>query len=213
MKKIVFILISATTLVFSTVQAQYTQVELFAGYAKTDVTLLSNQPLNTTQTFGLTTLAFFQKFNEENQQFNEIGVQPTLYYNLNTHVAVGPSLYYNSFGGFSERLSVKYVQQNARLTLVLIPSVAYSEQKKANYTELFGQFQYTIPISAKMSLRLNAQLLSVWDKFTTHSRSFQQLRGGIALNGHQLGLGIDLDQFGPKPITKATIGLYYRKNL
>ncbi|WP_211341744.1 hypothetical protein [Ulvibacterium marinum] len=72
----------------------------------TDFTLFSNYSINDNNALSIATLAFFQKFRErENQIFDEVGVQPTLFWNINKTIALGPSLYYNSFGGFSERLS------------------------------------------------------------------------------------------------------------
>jgi len=195
-------------------QAQFTQLELFSGFKKTDFTLLSSYSINDKNTLNITTLAFFQKFRErENQIFDEVGVQPTLFWNISKNVAIGPSLYYNSFGGFSERLSAKFSLKNARALLVVIPTVAYSEKKDASLAEVFAQFQLNTPLSEKMSLWFNGQFLSVWDKFKTHSRSFQQLRLGLSYKGHQFGLGLDFDQYGPKPIQKSSFGLYYRKTL
>ncbi len=196
----------------STLQAQFTQLELFSGFDKTDFTLFSNHSINDSNTLSIATLAFFQKFREkENQIFDEVGVQPTLFWNVNKTIALGPSLYYNSFGGFSERLSAKLTMKNSRASLVVIPTVAYSEKKDASLGEVFAQFQIHVPINDMVSLWLNGQFLTVWDKFKTHSRSFQQLRLGASYKGHQLGLGADFDQYGTNPITQSNFGLYYRK--
>ena len=193
--------------------AQFTQVELFSGLDKTDFTLFSSYPVNKSQTFSLNTLAFFQKFKQENQEFDEIGVQPTLFWNITKNISLGTSIYYNSFAGYSERLSAKYTYKNSRLVIVLIPTMAYSEQKDASYAEVFVQFQYNKPLNDNISLWLNGQFLTIWDEFKLHSRSFQQLRVGVSIYEHQVGLGIDLDQFGPQPITKTAFGIYYRKTL
>lgn len=196
----------------STLQAQFTQLELFSGFDKTDFTLLSSYSINDSNTLSIATLAFFQKFREkENQIFDEVGVQPTLFWNASKTIAIGPSLYYNSFGGFSERLSAKFTLKNSRALLVVIPTVAYSEKKDASLAEVFAQFQLQTPLSEGISLWLNGQFLTVWDTFKTHSRSFQQLRLGASYKGHQLGLGSDFDQYGTNPITQSNFGLYYRK--
>ncbi|MDC6388975.1 hypothetical protein PP182_09810 [Maribacter sp. PR1] len=194
--------------------AQFTQVELFSGFDKTDFTLYSSYPINEKNTLSIATLAFFQKFNkEENEGLDEVGVQPSLFWNINKNIAVGPSLYYNSFAGYSERLSAKLTLKNSRILFVLIPTVARSEQKNAGYAEAFSQIQFSVPINDKVYLWLNGQFLTVWDKFKTHSRSFQQLRAGVSFNGHQFGVGVDFDQYGPEPIKKSSFGIYYRKTL
>lgn len=198
----------------SILQAQFTQLELFSGFEKTDFTLLSSYSINNSNTLGVTTLAFFQKFREEeNQIFDEVGVQPTFFWNVGKNIALGPSLYYNSFGGFSERLSAKFTLKKSQALLVVIPTVAYSEKKHASLAEIFAQFQINKPLSERLSLWFNGQFLTAWDKFKTHSRSFQQLRLGLSYKGHQFGLGFDFDQYGPEPIQKFSFGLYYRKTL
>lgn len=195
-------------------QGQFTQVELFTGFDKIDFTLLSSYAINESQTFSITTLTFLQKYNDrENQGFDEVGVQPTLFWNINKYVSIGPSIYYNSFAGFSERISAKFTLKSTRILFVAIHTIAYSHQKDASIAELFAQFQFNQPISNHLFFCLNGQVLTVWDVFKTHSRSYQQLRVGLSVNGHQFGTGIDFDQYGTDPIKKSSIGLYYRKNL
>lgn len=195
-------------------QAQFTQVELFSGFDKTDFTLYSSYTIDESQTLSINTLAFLQKFNdEENQGFDEIGIQPTLFWNINKNIAIGPSLYYNSFAGYSERLSAKFTVKNSRVLFVIISTVAHSEQTDAGYAEAVAQFQLNTPINDKVSLWFNGQLLTVWDQFKMHSRSYQQLRVGVSFNGHQFGIGLDFDQYGPNPIEKSSFGMYYRKTL
>ncbi|GBF20739.1 MULTISPECIES: hypothetical protein [Arenibacter] len=104
MKRIIIITSFFTIGLANHLQAQFTQVELFSGLDKTDFTLYSSYTINKSKTLSINTLAFFQKFkDEENQGFDEIGVQPTLFWNINENVSIGPSLYYNSIAGYSER--------------------------------------------------------------------------------------------------------------
>jgi len=214
MKKIVIII---PLLIFGFAKnsnAQFTQVELLSGFDKTDFTLYASYPINEKNNLSIATLAFFQKFNKkENEGFDEVGVQPTLFWNINKSVAIGPSIYYNSFAGYSERLSAKLTLKNSRVLFVIIPTVAHSEKKNAGYAEAFAQFQFNSPLNDNVSLWLNGQFLTVWDKFKNHSRSFQQLRAGVSFNGHQFGVGVDFDQYGPDPIEKSSLGLYYRNIL
>ena len=87
--------------------AQMTQIEFASGFSKTDFTSFSIQPLNQSQSLSLATLAFFQKFhNQEDIAFDEAGVQITPFWNFSKWAAIGPTLYYNSAVGFSERISL-----------------------------------------------------------------------------------------------------------
>jgi hypothetical protein len=214
MKKSRVILFAFAIGLVNALHAQFTQIELFSGFDKTDFTSYSSYFINENKSLSINTLAFFQKFNnEENQGFDKAGVQPTLFWNINEHISIGPSLYYNSIAGYSRRLSAKFTLKNSRLLLVVIPSVAHSEKMDAGYAEAFAQFQFNIPLNNRISLWLNGQFLTVWDKFESHSRSFQQLRMGLSIKGHQFGIGADFDQYGPNPIEKTSFGVYYRKTL
>ncbi|MBO0323515.1 hypothetical protein J0X14_14495 [Muricauda sp. CAU 1633] len=212
MKKIL-IITSLFTIGFANyLQAQFTQIELFSGLDKTDFTLYASYPINTKKTLSIATLAFFQKFNKkENEDFDEVGVQPTLFWNINKTISVGPSVYYNSISGYSGRLSAKFTLKSSRLLFVVIPTVGRYQQTKNAYAETFAQVQFNTPISDKISIGLNGQFLTVWDEFRTHSRSFQQVRAGVTFHGHQFGLGVDFDQYGPNPILISSFGMYYRK--
>lgn len=214
MKKIAIIFLLIILAFAQHLNAQFIQVELFSGFDKTDFTLYSSYPINEKNTLSIATLAFFQKFHKsEDQGFDEVGVQPTLFWNINKRIGFGPSLYYNSVAGYSKRISAKLTLKNSRILFILIPTIAHSEQKNAGYAEAFSQIQFSVPINDKVSLWLNGQFLTVWDKFKTHSRSFQQLRAGVSFNGHQFGVGVDFDQYGPEPIKKSSFGIYYRKTL
>lgn len=194
--------------------AQFAQVELFTGLDKTDFTLYTSYPLNGSKTLDINTLAFFQKFStKENQVFDEVGVQPTVFWNINKNISMGPSLYYNSFSGYSERLSAKFALKHSRIVVVIIPTMAHSEQTDDSYAEGFVQFQYNTPITQQLSLWLNGQFLTVWDEFKRHARSFQQVRAGVSYKGHLLGIGLDFDQYGPNPMEKSSFGFYYRKTI
>lgn len=204
---IIFLLIVGSS---HSLRAQITQVELFSGYDKTDFTIFSSYPINKGKTLSLNTLAFFQKFKKENKEFDEVGVQPTLFWNITNNIALGPSIYYNSFAGYSNRLSAKYTFKNSRLLFVLMPTVAYSEQTETSYAEVLVQIQYNKPLNDNLSLGLNGQFLTIWDEFKMHSRSYQQLRVGVSLYKHQAGVGLDIDQYGSMPVEKTSFGFYYR---
>ncbi len=210
MKKILFIASLLSLGLVHHLQAQFTQVELFTGLDKTDFTIFSSHPINKSRTLLVNTLAFFQKFKREHQEFNEVGVQPTLFWNVTKTLAIGSSIYYNSFAGYSERLSAKYVFKSSLLIFVLMPTVAYSEQTNTIYAEVFVQIQYNKPLNDNLSLWLNGQFLTIWDEFRLHSRSYQQYRIGLSFYDHQAGVGLDIDQYGLKPIEKISLGFYYR---
>ncbi len=192
--------------------AQITQLELASGLKKTDFTSFSLRPLTKNDKFSVGTLAFFQKYHQqEDQIFDETGVHSTLYWNINSAISVGPGLYFNSVAGFSERLSILYSIQSSHFVLTAIPTVSHANETGSINGELFFQMQVTRPLKEEWKLLLSAQMLTTWDKFSNHARSFQQLRAGFDKQATQFGLAIDFDQYGHSPITRTSLGVFVRK--
>ncbi|WP_172435955.1 hypothetical protein [Sediminicola luteus] len=193
-------------------KAQITQLEFASGMAKTDFTYFAAQPMNEKETWSLATLAFFQKYHEhENFIFDELGVQTTAFWQLSNSISIGPSLYYNSVSGFSERISLLFGFRTKHLSLKIIPSIAHMELTHFINGEIFLQLTFTQPLKKEWQFMCHATILTHWDKFEVHSRSFQQLRAGISYKNNQFGLAVDLDRYGNQPIQRTSMGLYLRK--
>ncbi len=211
MKNATLTFVLLTFVITTTLHGQFTQVEFFQSLDKTTFNLFSSHYINDGKSLNLATLGFFRKYrSNENQDFSEVGIQPTLFWDFSKIFSIGPSLYYNSIAGFSQRISAKYTSKNERLLIILIPTIEYSQQEENIYAETFAQFQFNVPIKKSISFWVNGQFLYVWDAFKTHSRSFQQLRTGISLRRHQFGVGLDLERYGPKAVSTKAIGLYYK---
>lgn len=197
----------------NSVLGQVTQIEFTSGFSKTDFTLFSVKKLDRKERFMMTNLAFFQKYHRvENFDFDEGGVQTTGFWNFSDHLSIGPSLYYNSVIGFSERLSLMGRIMKEEFMIAIIPTAFHSELNGNFNGELFIQIQYKRSLKEPWNYVLNAQLLSSWDKFSVHGRSFQQIRTGVSYKNTQFGFALDLDQYGPKPVTKTMVGIFIKLN-
>lgn len=192
--------------------AQITQLELATGLQKTDFTSFSLRPITADGRFSVGTLAFFQKYHqEESVLFDEAGVHATIYWNINKAISIGPGLYYNSIAGYAQRLSILYAIKSQHFILTAIPTIAHNEQTGLINGELFLQMQWTLPIKNDWQVLLSAQILTNWEKFSQHTRSFQQIRVGVDKNRTQFGLAVDFDQYGETPLTRTSPGLFVRK--
>ncbi|MEO9484009.1 MAG: hypothetical protein ABJG47_11205 [Ekhidna sp.] len=192
--------------------AQITQLELASGLKKTDFTSFSIRPLTPKAQFSVATLAFFQKFHQqEDLMFDETGVQSMIYWNINKAISIGPGLYFNSESGFSERLYIKYTILSEHFMLTGIPTLSFSEETGFINGEMFLLMQLTQPLKDDWKLLLSAQMLTHWDKFSIHTRSFQQVRAGFDTHATQFGLAVDFDLYGESPITRTSLGVFVRK--
>ena len=192
--------------------AQATQFELTTGFYKSDFSSSTIKPLDSKNKFSISTLAFFQKFyRKEDRLFDETGVQTSVYWNFTKNLSVGPSLYYNSVAGLSEKLSFLILAGGSHLVFVAIPAISHTENDGNINGGLFFQLQYMKRIKREWNFWVNTQLLTEWNKFSNHSRSFQQVRIGIAYKTNQFGAAADLDAYGHPQIWKKSIGVFVRK--
>lgn len=196
------------------VAAQVTQLELTAGFNKSDFNYFNIKPLDEKNKFSVSTLSFFQKFyHKEDLPYDETGVQASVYRNFSKSARLGPSLYYNSVAGFSEKISFLFLNEGKHVVIVVIPSVFHTERDNNVNGDVFIQIQYSRYIKNNWSVLTYTQLLTTWKKFSEHTRSFQQVRTGVAYKNNQFGVSIDFDEYGSELITKTTIGIFLRKVL
>ncbi len=213
MKKNSALLFSFTLFIFSkSITAQVTELELAMGFYKSDFTSLTIKSLDNKNKLSISTLAFFQKFyRKEDFLFDETGVQTSVYWNFAKNLSVGPSLYYNSVSGFSEKLSFRIFTGGNHLVFVAMPSIFHTEKDGSINGGLFFQSQYMKRIKQEWNFWVNMQVLTEWNRFSTHSRSFLQLRIGVAYKNSQFGAATDLDAYGHPQIWKKSIGIFVRK--
>ena len=213
MKKNSALLFSPLLFIFSkSITAQVTQLELTTGFYKSDFSSFTIKSLDDKNKFSISTLAFFQKFyRKEDFLFDETGVQTSVYWNFMKNLSVGPSLYYNSIAGFSEKLSFLILIGGSHFVFGAIPSIFHAEKDGGINGGLFFQLQYMKRIKHGWNFWVNTQVLTEWNRFSTHSRSFQQVRIGVAYTNNQFGVAADLDAYGHPQIWKKSIGIFVRK--
>jgi hypothetical protein len=213
MKKKSALLFLFSLFIFSkSITAQVTQLELTMGFYKSDFSSSTIKPLDSKNKLSISALAFFQKFyRKEDFLFDETGVQTSVYWKFAKNLSVGPSLYYNSAAGLSEKVSILIFIDGSHLVFVAIPAIVHSENNGNINAGLFFQLQYMKRIKREWNFWVNTQILTEWNSFSTHSRSFQQLRIGVAFKNNQFGVAADLDAYGHPQIWRKSLGIFVRK--
>lgn len=212
MKKNSVLLLSFILFIVQSIRAQVTPLEFMTGFYKSDFSSLTVKSLNDNNKFLVSTLAFFQKFyRKEDFLFDETGVQASVYWNFTKNVSVGPSFYYNSASGFSEKLSLLIFKEGSHVVFAAIPSAFHTENNGSINGGLFFQLQYMTRVKTEWNFLINTQALSEWNRFSIHSRSFQQIRTGFAYRNNQFGAAADLDVYGHAQVWKKSIGIFVRK--
>lgn len=208
-----FIFLIMATIVSHQVFSQITQLELVSGNNKTDFTLLSVKSLDKNRKFSFSTLAFYQKYHHSKDfVFDEVGVKSSIFYSLTKSISIGPTFYYNSVAGFTERLTLLISKRTGKFTYTINPALVHSNISNDFGGELFIEMQYMQPIKNEWHFLTYTKLLTSWRGFNIHERSYQYLRIGLSKNNNQFGFALNFDEYGNIPIRKNSIGMFIRKN-
>lgn len=203
-------LVFATIFTFSySSQAQQVQTSLMGGAHKVDFQTFLVHPLDNNGNFTFTNLAFFQRYQQaEDQPFDELGVQGAVFWNMTKSLGIGPGLYYNNPKGFMPKVMLQTHHQLGPLTLITNPAVYYHEDGFSG-GEFFGQATFMQQLGNKLSLFVQANALTTWDRFEDHGRSYVQFRAGPRFDkGYQLGIAYDRDWYGPQKIKQGSLGFF-----
>ena len=207
-----FILTSALTFFALDIRAQQIQASVMSGPKKSDFNTLLIQPLDKNGNFTFTQLAFIQRYHDPaDQPFDEVGVQANLFWNLSDAIGIGPGIYYNSAKGLMHRAVFQVFQKVGSLTLVANPTLYYHEDGYWG-GEFFGQLSFINPVSEDWSVYAKTNVLTTWDRFEDHGRSFIQLRVGPRHSSSiQFGLAYDRDWYSPFKFTRRSLGLFIER--
>ena len=197
------------SLLFMTLQAQQVQTSLMSGPEKTNFQTLVVQPLGSNGNFTFTNLAFFQRYHdEEDQVYDDLGVQGAIFYNLSANLGVGPGLYYNSPSGLMSKVMLQLRESHGPLTLMATPGI-YRHENDFWGGEIFARATYIQPLDEQVALFAKASMLTTWDRFDDHGRSFLHLRIGPRFSGGlHLGLGYDIDWYTPGRAEQRSAGVF-----
>lgn len=190
-------------------QAQRVQTSLMGGPHKAEFQTFLIQPLDKSGNFTFTNLAFFQRYNEaEDQPFDELGVQGAVFWNITQSLGMGPGLYYNSPKGLMPKALIQTFNVLGPLTLITNPAVYYHEDSYWG-GEFFAQATVIEPLKQGWSLFVQVNTLTTWDRFEDHGRSYIQLRAGPRFpSGVHLGLAFDKDWYTPQKFSQSSFGVF-----
>ena len=118
-------------------------------------------------------------------------------------------VFYADGPGFSPSLGVQFVRPGRRWFVLVSPRV--NVEADPSYS-VFSILRYTPPLTDRLDLYAGVQALTLFDG-DGHIKSYQWGRLGVDVGGTQLGLALNLDEDGPRPEVRASVGLFARREL
>jgi len=197
-----------------TLQAQAHKVpvpiELFFGDQQLYFEMVVNKQFAPESRLGFFTVATFSaEYNDLSDV--DITIPAHLYYTFWKGFSVIGGGSANSVVGFDPYTGFQHTFASRQFLAVTVASFYLNSE---NDFQIFGLYEYKLPINEKWSFYSRLQFLyNTSLKEGSHNRSYLYLRAGVQRESIMFGLGANLDQYGPFKTFEDNYGVFVRYNL
>ncbi|MCF2876542.1 MULTISPECIES: hypothetical protein [unclassified Tenacibaculum] len=178
--------------------------EVFASKEILSIQNVFMRPLKKMEKFSVFNMLTYSQFYEDK---NVVFVgSTTLNYEVAKNLSISGGIATNSIDGIHPILGINYAYVSKEMLLILAPSIDLIDDKSL---EALFLYEYKPRLSKKTSLYTRIQFLYNHNiRQDTHNRSYLNLRLGLSFNNISIGIGSNLDAFGPFKIKKENYGLF-----
>ncbi|WP_407527813.1 hypothetical protein PDL71_08045 [Lacibacter sp. MH-610] len=140
---------------------------------------------------------------------NEIMNQAYLTTNLSKSFTLLTGMFYTNVTGIRLAAGVQYALPFKNGLWVTVPRV---DIKDRGAVEIMSMLELQPPVSDKTKLYIRLQAMSNYGPFH-HNRSYQRFRFGVTINKTQIGVGVNLNEYGRASKTHVNTGIFVRKEI
>ena len=185
--------------------------EVMFGNNRTNFLMILNRPVDAKGRFHFFNVTVGAADYQHTPSETEIVVNNSLTYALghNFHATAGAQWHFKL--GFVPTVGVEYLKARPDFLLVIFPTFNMLPNKNL---ETVGIFEYKPALSPKT--RLYTRLQAMYNQDMTleaHARSAYSVRAGISIKQFTVGLGSNLDYYGPLKFDKTNHGLFVQVRL
>ena len=185
--------------------------EVMFGNNRTNFLMILNRPVDAKGRFHFFNVTVGAADYQNTPSETEIVVNNSLTYALghNFHATAGAQWHFKL--GFVPTVGVEYLKARPDFLLVIFPTFNMLPNKNL---ETVGIFEYKPALSPKT--RLYTRLQAMYNQDMTleaHARSAYSVRAGISIKQFTVGLGSNLDYYGPLKFDKTNHGLFVQVRL
>ena len=185
--------------------------EVMFGNNRTNFLMILNRPVDAKGRFHFFNVTVGAADYQNTPSETEIVVNNSLTYALghNFHATAGAQWHLKL--GFVPTVGVEYLKARPDFLLVIFPTFNMLPNKNL---ETVGIFEYKPALSKQT--RLYTRLQAMYNQDMTleaHARSAYSVRAGISIKQFTVGLGSNLDYYGPMKFDKTNHGLFVQVRL
>lgn len=185
--------------------------EVMFGDNRTNFLMILNRPVDAKGRFHFFNVTVGAADYQNTPSETEIVVNNSLTYALghNFHATAGAQWHFKL--GFVPTVGVEYLKARPDFLLVIFPTFNMLPNRNL---ETVGILEYKPALSPKT--RLYTRLQAMYNQDMTleaHARSAYSVRAGISIKQFTVGLGSNLDYYGPMKFDKTNHGLFVQVRL
>jgi hypothetical protein len=205
------ILIGCTALAFTSAAAQPFTAEAMAGNDYLFYQHLVVKKFSAQSRFGLMHIANvitrYQPDPAKGGKPHELMNQAYLTTSISKSVTLLTGLFYNNVTGTRAAIGLQYARPFKNGLFVTVPR---ADLEHHGSVELMCMLEYRPTLGKNLKLYTRLQVMSNYGAYH-HNRSYQRFRLGVSLRHLQVGLGMNLDEYGRAPETRVNAGFFIRK--
>ncbi|ULQ54239.1 hypothetical protein [Flavihumibacter fluvii] len=140
---------------------------------------------------------------------NEVMNQAYITTSLNKHFTLLTGMYYNHVNGIRASAAVQFAWRFKNGLFIALPR---ADIQHRGSVDVMTMLEYQPLITKRIKLYTRLQVMSNYGPFQ-HNRSYQRLRLGVDIKGTQLGVGVNIDEYGRESTLNFNTGIFIRKEI
>lgn len=181
-------------------------IETMLGNRKVNYLAIFNFDLSKDAKLGYFSVMTINAPFRQNEGFNEFVFSNALTYKLANRFFVLGGLQYHFLKGIVPYSGIQFLLANQKWLFVFSPTLAFSPKTSL---QTIGIVEYKPRLTDRLKLYTRLQgIYNVSLNESLHERSLLYLRTGITINRLSVGLGFNIDYYGPGKTRQENIGIF-----
>ncbi len=186
-------------------------VEVMAGNNRANLLIIINRPIDVAGKFNFFNVTVGAADYQNTPSETEIVLNNSITYALGKGFSAASGLQWHYKLGFVPTVGFQYLKASPDYLIVIFPTYNF---RPGPALETVALAEFKPKLSDKIRLYTRLQGLIVQDvKNDVHARSGISLRAGLTFDKFTVGLGSNLDAYGPKKLEKSNHGLFIQMRL
>ncbi len=186
-------------------------VEVMAGNKRANLLIIINRPIDAAGKFNFFNVTVGAADYQNTPSETEMVINNAITYNLGKGLSAASGLQWHYKLGFVPTLGFQFLKASPDYLVVIFPTINF---KPEHAFETVAIAEYKPKLSEKLRLYTRLQGLLVQNiEAGTHARSGISFRAGLNFDKFIIGLGSNVDAYGPMKFEKSNHGLFFQMRL